>query len=78
MLTVSFGHFPHSHYSFLSLRGSKMPIGVIEATVIAVYPSAGAVAADNNLRIASLTMGAYECVVDRLLVADLSWGLTSV
>ena len=41
-----------------------MPIGVVEAAATTVFPSAGAVAADNNLRIASLTLGAYECVVD--------------
>ena len=38
--------------------------GVVEAAVTTMYPSAGALAADNNLRIASLTMGAYEYVAD--------------
>ncbi|KAF8259688.1 hypothetical protein EI94DRAFT_999273 [Lactarius quietus] len=37
-----------------------MVIGTIRATVATAYPSAGAVAADNNLRIASLTLGAYD------------------
>lgn len=36
--------------------------GVMEATVTTIYPSAGALAADNNIRIASLTLGAYEYV----------------
>ncbi|KAI9459898.1 hypothetical protein BJY52DRAFT_299845 [Lactarius psammicola] len=37
-----------------------MAIGVVEVTATAVSPSAGALAADNNLRIASLTMAAYD------------------
>ncbi|KAH9003852.1 hypothetical protein EDB86DRAFT_2285225 [Lactarius hatsudake] len=37
-----------------------MAIGIVEATVTAVSPSAGALAADNNLRVASLTMAAYD------------------
>ncbi len=41
-----------------------MAIGVVEATATTIYPSAGALAADNNLRVASLTMAAYEYVVD--------------
>lgn len=41
-----------------------MAISLIEVSVATVDPSAGAVAADNNLRIASLALGAYECVVD--------------
>jgi len=40
-----------------------MPVGVIEAAVTTVYPSAGAVAADNNLRIASLVLGAYDYLI---------------
>jgi hypothetical protein len=39
-------------------------MGVIETTVTTVYPNASAVAADNNLRIVSLTLGAYEYVVN--------------
>ncbi len=41
-----------------------MAIGVVEATATAVSPSAGALAADNNLRVASLTIAAYEYVVN--------------
>lgn len=41
-----------------------MPVGTVEVA-LTIYPSAGALAADNNLRIASLTMAAYEYVVDR-------------
>jgi hypothetical protein len=41
-----------------------MAIGVIETTVTTVHPSASAVAADNNLRIVSLALGAYEYVVN--------------
>ncbi|KAH9023017.1 hypothetical protein EDB84DRAFT_481283 [Lactarius hengduanensis] len=37
-----------------------MAIGIVEATATAVSPSAGALAADNNLRIASLTIAAYD------------------
>ena len=43
-----------------------MPVGTVEVA-LTIYPSAGALAADNNLRIASLTMAAYEYVVDRRL-----------
>ena len=42
-----------------------MGIGVVEAAATTIYPSAGDLAADNNLRIASLAMAAYEYVVDR-------------
>lgn len=42
-----------------------MGIGVVEAAATTIYPSVGALAADNNLRVASLTMAAYEYVVDR-------------
>ena len=41
-----------------------MAVGAVEAASVTIYPSAGALAADNNLRIASLTMAAYEYVVD--------------
>lgn len=37
----------------------------IRAATVTIYPSAPALAADNDLRIASLTMAAYEYVVDR-------------
>ncbi|KAH9003862.1 hypothetical protein EDB86DRAFT_2286248 [Lactarius hatsudake] len=37
-----------------------MVIGIVEATATTVSPSAGALAADNNLRIASLTIAAYD------------------
>ncbi|KAH9011605.1 hypothetical protein EDB84DRAFT_1569651 [Lactarius hengduanensis] len=40
-----------------------MAIGVVEATATTIYPSAGALAADNNLRIASLTMAAYDYLI---------------
>lgn len=40
-----------------------MAMGVIETTVTTVYPNASAVAADNNLRIVSLTLGAYDYLV---------------
>lgn len=40
-------------------------IGKVDATTVTIYPSASALAADNDLRIASLTMAAYEYVVDR-------------
>ena len=42
-----------------------MGIGVVEAAATTIYPSAGDLAADNNLRVASLAMAAYEYVVDR-------------
>ena len=41
-----------------------MAIRTVEVATTTIYPSAGALAADNNLRIASLTMAAYEYVVD--------------
>lgn len=40
---------------------------MVGAALTAIFPRAGALAADNNLRIASLTMGAYEYVADRRL-----------
>ncbi|KAH9003855.1 hypothetical protein EDB86DRAFT_2890444 [Lactarius hatsudake] len=40
-----------------------MAIGVVEAAATTIYPSAGALAADNNLRIASLTMAAYDYLI---------------
>ncbi|KAH8993122.1 hypothetical protein EDB92DRAFT_435436 [Lactarius akahatsu] len=36
---------------------------VVEATATTIYPSAGALAADSNLRIASLTMAAYDYLI---------------
>lgn len=40
-----------------------MGVGVIEAAATAIYPSLGAIAAENNLRVASLTMAAYEYLI---------------
>ncbi|KAH9027459.1 hypothetical protein EDB83DRAFT_1910910 [Lactarius deliciosus] len=37
-----------------------MVIGIVAATATTVSPSAGALAADNNLRVASLTIAAYD------------------
>ncbi|KAI9459889.1 hypothetical protein BJY52DRAFT_299307 [Lactarius psammicola] len=39
-----------------------MAIGVVAAATT-IYPSSGAIAADNNLRIASLTMAAYDYLI---------------
>jgi hypothetical protein len=39
-------------------------IGEVDAATVTIYPSAAALAADNDLRIASLAMAAYEYVVD--------------
>jgi len=40
-----------------------MGIGVVEAAATTIYPSVGALAADNNLRVASLTMAAYDYLI---------------
>jgi hypothetical protein len=55
--------FPYTHYSVL-FSAVQVMAGVVEATIAAARPSAGAMAVDNNLRIASLTMAAYEYVAD--------------
>lgn len=50
-------------------------IGDVDAATVTIYPSAAALAADNDLRIASLAMAAYEYVVD--CRSRTSHGLTS-